>query len=63
MKKVIALDDGTEYAFSTNNGYTAIKKLLYTLNLKSEDKNAKIELCNGRTWSLEHNGKTYACLA
>lgn len=62
MKKVLCLDDGKEFIFTAISGYDAIQKMLYTLNLKHEDKNAKLELCNGRTWSLEHNGKTYACV-
>lgn len=63
MKTVFCLDDGIEYFFSAISGYDAIQKMLYTLNLKHEDKNAKIKLCNGRTWSLTHNNKTYSCLA
>lgn len=62
MRKVFCLDDGTEYLFNTTNGYDAILKMLYTLNVKYKDSNAKLELCNGRTWSLQHNGKTYACM-
>ena len=62
MKKVFCLDDGMEYFFVAISGYDAIQKMLYTLNLKHEDKNAELELCNGRIWSLKHNGKTYACV-
>lgn len=62
MKKVLCLENGNEYYFDTNNGYDAIKKMMYTLNISHEDKDAKIELCNNRTWSLTHNGKTYATL-
>ena len=61
MIKVFCLDDGSEYLFSATSGYDAIQKMLYTLNLSHKDRNAEIELCNGRTWSLKHNGKTYAC--
>ena len=61
MKKVLCLDNGVEYFFTAISGYDAIQKMLYTLNLSHEDKNAKIELCNNRTWSLTHNNKTYAC--
>ena len=59
--KVYGLDNGTEYIFSSNNGFDAIQKMLYTLNLRYEDKGATVELCNGRTWCLTHNGMTYAC--
>jgi hypothetical protein len=62
MKKVFCLDDGTEYFFTAISSYNAMQMMLYTLNLKHEDKNAKIELCNGRTWSLTHDGKSYACV-
>jgi len=61
MNRVLCLDDGTEHYFIAENAHDAIKKMLYTLNLQHEDKNAKIELCNGRTWGLVHNGKTYGC--
>lgn len=61
MKKVICLDNGTEFLFTTANGYDAIQKMLNFLNIKHKDKDAKVELHNGRTWSLEHSGKTYAC--
>ena len=62
MIKVLCLDNGMEFFFNANNGYDAIQKMLYTLNLKCKDDNAKIELCNSRTWSLEHKGNTYACV-
>lgn len=61
MKKVLCLEDSVEYFFTAISGYDAIQKMLYTLNIAHEDKNAEIELCNGRTWSLKHNGKTYTC--
>ena len=62
MLKVLCLDDNVEYFFNTTSAYDALQKMLYTLNLKHEDKNAKIDLCNGRTWCLTHNGKTYGCI-
>lgn len=62
MRTIICLDDGRTYTFSTDNSYQAIKSMLYTLNLEHEDKHAKINLHNGRTWSLVHNGKTYSCV-
>lgn len=62
MKKVICMEDKTEFYFDTNNGYDAMRKMLYTLNLSFFDKSAKIQLFNNRTYALEHNGKTYACL-
>jgi hypothetical protein len=61
MIKVFCLDDRVEYLFSATSGYEAMQKMLYALNLEHKDGNAEIELCNGRTWSLKHNGKTYAC--
>lgn len=61
MKKVLCLDDGKEYYFNAITGYDAIQKMLYTLNVSHKDESAEIELCNGRTWSLIHNGKTYGC--
>lgn len=62
MRKVFCLDDGMGYFFVTISGYDAIQKMLYTLNITHKDDNAVLELCNGRTWSLRHNGKTYACV-
>jgi hypothetical protein len=61
MKKVLCLEDGMEYLFDATSGYDAIQKMLYTLDIAHKDCKAKIQLCNSRTWSLEHNGKTYAC--
>ena len=63
MKKVLCLEDGTEYFFNAISGYDAIQKMLYTLDIAHKDHRAEIELCNGRTWNLKHGGKTYACLA
>lgn len=62
MIRVLCLDDQKEYFVDAFNGREAMNKMLYTLDLSHKDSNAKIELCNGRTWSLTHNGKTYACL-
>lgn len=60
--KILCLDNGMEYYFVASSEYEAMQKMLYTLNVSNKDNNAKIELCNGRTWSLQHNGKTYACV-
>lgn len=62
MVKVLCLDNGNEFHFVATNGYDAISKMLYTLNLNNLDRHASINLCNGRTWELVHNGNTYACL-
>jgi hypothetical protein len=62
MKKVLCLEDGLEYFFNAISGYDAIQKMLYTLDIVNKDYSAEIELCNGRTWSLRHSGKTYACV-
>ena len=62
MRKVFCLDDGMEYFFVAISGYDAIQKMLYTLNISHKDNNAEIKLYNGRTWSLKHKGKTYACV-
>lgn len=62
MIRVFCLDDCSEYWFNADNGFDAIGKMLYTLNLSCTDKRAKINLHNDRTWELIHNGKTYACL-
>lgn len=62
MIRVLCLDDQKEYFVDAFNGREAMNKMLYALNLYHKDSNAKIELCNGRTWSLTHNGKIYACL-
>lgn len=62
MKEVFCLDDGMKYYFATDDSHQAMNSMLYTLNLMNLDKNAKIELLNGRTLSLVHNGKTYSCL-
>lgn len=63
MIKVFCLDDRMEYWFSAANGFDAINKMLYCLNLKHFDNNASINLCNNRTWELNHNENTYSCLA
>ena len=62
MNKVLCLDDQRELFFSAETGYEAMQKLVDYLNLSHQDNNAKIELHNGRTWSVVHNGKTYSCL-
>ena len=62
MVAVTCLDDGNKYLFDAKNGEEAINKMLHTLNFWSRDEDAKIELCNNRTWCLTHNGKTYGCL-
>lgn len=62
MIKVFCLDDRRELNFFANSGYEAMQKLIYFLNLSHKDDNAKITLCNNRTWSVVHNGKTYGCL-
>ena len=62
MKKIFCLDDGRELSFFANTAYEAMEKLIYFLNLKHQDNDAKIELCNGRTLSVVHSGKTYGCL-
>lgn len=62
MKKVVCIDNGKEYFFQAENGYDAMKKMVYFLNLGCRDKNAKIKKHNDRTWELTHNGKTYGCL-
>ena len=61
MIKVFCLDDNRTLSFFANSGYEAMQKLIYFLNLSHKDDNAKIELCNGRTLSVVHNGKTYGC--
>lgn len=61
MRKVLCLEDRKEYYFDAISGYDAIQRMLYTLNIAHEDRNAKTDLCNNRTWCLTHAGKTYAC--
>ena len=61
MIKIFCLDDQRELSFFASSGYEAMQKLIYFLNLSHKDDNAKIELCNGRTWSVVHSGKTYGC--
>ena len=61
-KKVFCLDDNRTFMFFANSGYEAMQKLIYFLNLSHKDDNSKIELCNERTWSVVHCGKTYGCL-
>lgn len=62
MIKVVCLEDNAEYYFTASTSYEAMKKMHYTLDISKPDKNANIELHNGRTLAMEHNGKTYACL-
>ena len=63
MVRVLCLEDQKEYFFHSTGGYDAIQKMLYNLNKSHKDPNASIELCNGRTWTLTHTGRTYATLA
>lgn len=60
--KVLCLDDGKTYIFCAMSGYDAMVKMKYCLDLKHRDDNAKIELVNNRTWSMNHSGKTYSAL-
>ena len=61
MIKIFCLDDQRILSFFVESGYEAMQKLIYFLNLSHKDDNAKIELCNGRTWNVIHCGKTYGC--
>lgn len=61
MIKVFCLDDNRTLSFFANSGYEAMQKLICFLNLSHKDDDAKIELCNGRTLSVVHSGKTYGC--
>ena len=61
MIKIFCLDDQRILSFFAESGYEAMQKLICFLNLSHKDDNAKIELCNGRTWNVIHCGKTYGC--
>ena len=61
LHKVLCLDDGTEYYFTSNNGFDAISKMQKYLNISHKDLNSHIDLCNNRIWCLTHNGKVYGC--
>ena len=61
MIYVKCIDDGALYGFCTNTPYRAMEYLLYTLNIKENDENAKINKTeSGLHLWMEHRGKTYA---
>ena len=55
------MDDGKEFWFKCEDGKTAIKSMLYFLNIGQKDSKASIKK-NEKTYELNHSGKTYACL-
>lgn len=61
MYTVLRMEDGTEYKYQAKSGYQAMEKMRYTLDLVHRDPACTIDLVNGRTWVMEHGGKTYAC--
>lgn len=61
MRKVVCMNDGKVFWFKCEDGKTAIKSMLYFLNLGEKDRSASIKKRDDR-WELFHSGKTYACL-
>lgn len=61
MIYVNCLDDGKSYGFDAKTAYEAMRKMLYTLNIKRNDENAVINKTeSGLHLWFEHSGKTYA---
>ena len=61
LKDVFCLDTGETLGFQASNAYEAMTKLLYTLNLKRKDPNAKIRQTeSGLHLYVDHSGKTYS---
>ena len=60
--KIFCLDDQKEYVFEKGiTPYEAMKKMLYTLNIKNNDPDAVINKTeSGLHLYLTHSGKTYA---
>ena len=61
MIQVHHLGTNESYYFTANTPYEALRKMLYTLNLKHRDPDATINKTNSglHLW-LEHHGETYA---
>lgn len=59
--KIRCLEDDKTFSFNAETPYEALSKMMYTLNLKSFDKNCKInKTTSGRILYIEHKNKTYA---
>jgi hypothetical protein len=63
LKEVICLDTGKHYWFSARTAYEAMKMMKYTLDLREQDPEAKINKTeSGRCLYLIHLGKTYSTI-
>ena len=61
--EVLHLGTQEQLFFCSKTPYQAMQSLIYTLNLKRQDKTARVNLLGGgRTLSVEHCGETYSCL-
>lgn len=59
FREVHNLDTGAVYTFGyAPSAYQAMKSLIYSLNLRKKDPNAKIEKC-GHFLTVVHNGETW----
>lgn len=60
---ILCLDTHTWMTFVSTTAYEAMKSLIYYLNLSHNDAAAEIMLLGGgRTLSVVHSGRTYACM-
>lgn len=58
---VYGLDTHEQLTFQAKTPYEAMRKLIYTLNLKHKDKSAKIEKTESNLHLYTvHNGNTYS---
>lgn len=57
---VMNLDTGEDYYFVAETPYEAMRKMIYTLNLKSKCDATINKSRTGKHLYIEHNGHTYA---
>lgn len=58
LRRVVCLDTGETLWFQARTAYEAMRKLLYTLNLKHQDDNASVNMTGScQHLFMIHNGK------
>lgn len=64
MIGVFCLDEEKTYYFAKKTPYEALMAMIYTLNVggNGDPGDDVIKMCNGRTLSFDHRGKTYAAV-
>lgn len=61
LRYVMCLDTGVSYGFIATTPYEAMRKMIYTLNISNEKRDAIInKTVSGEHLYIEHGGKTYA---